>query len=312
MILVTGATGFVGAEILRRASRRGWRVRGLARDPEKAEALGRLPHVELYRANVNDRPELDEAMADVDAVIHLVGIIVETRQQSFEEAHVEGTETVLAATRAAGIRRYVHMSALGVEQGKDLAAYWSTKWRAEEAVRASGLSATIFRPSLIFGPDDKFFNSLARVIRWSPVVPLPSGGTQRSQPVWVGDVAESFLQAARAESTPRETYDVAGPEVLTLRQIVAVLGQVLGKRRVVVPLPLGPLRLAAEIAERVLPSPPVTRDQLKMLAVPNVGDPESVRELTRYFEIEHVSLAKKAPAWLARKAGASRVSQEST
>jgi len=300
VILVTGATGFLGAEIVRRASRRGWRVRGLARHPEDAEALGRLPHVELFRADVGDRQELAEAMADVEAVIHLVGIIVPTRRQSFEEVHVEGTGNVLEACMNAGVRRYVHMSALGAEQGRDRSVYWDTKWRAEQAVRASGLAATIFRPSTIFGPDDAFFNRLARVARWSPVVPLPAGGRQQFQPVWVGDVAEVFLQAARMDATRRPLYEVAGPEVLTLRQIVRVLAGILGRRRVVAPLPMGLLRLGAAVAERVLASPPITRDQLAMLDVPNVADPEAVRALTRDFEIEHATLAAKAPAWLSR------------
>jgi uncharacterized protein YbjT (DUF2867 family) len=308
VILVTGATGFVGAEILRRASRRGWRVRGLARQPEKAEELGRLPHVELFRADINDPPELDEAMAEVDAVVHLVGIIVPTRDQGFEKVHVEGTRSVLSAARRAGIRRFVHMSALGADRAKDLTAYFDTKWRAEEVVREEareqGVSATIFRPSLIYGPDDAFFNQLARVVRWSPVVLLPDGGRQRFQPVWVGDVAECFLQAARAESTTGETYEVGGPDVLTLRQIVGVLAEILGKRRAILPLPMAPLRLGAAVAERLLPKPPITRDQLKMLEVPSVVDPEALRALTRDFEIEHARLAAKAPAWLARKTNA--------
>jgi uncharacterized protein YbjT (DUF2867 family) len=308
VILVTGATGFVGAEILRRASRRGWRVRGLARQPEKAEELGRLPHVELFRADINDPPELDEAMAEVDAVVHLVGIIVPTRDQGFEKVHVEGTWSVLAAARRAGIRRFVHMSALGADRARDLTPYFDTKWRAEEAVREEareqGVSATIFRPSLIYGPDDAFFNQLARVVRWSPVVLLPDGGRQRFQPVWVGDVAECFLQAARAESTQHETYEVGGPDVLTLRQIVGVLAEILGKRRAILPLPVAPLRLGAAVAERLLPKPPITRDQLKMLEVPSVVDPEALRALTRDFEIEHARLAAKAPAWLARNTNA--------
>ena len=308
MILVTGATGFVGAEILRRASRRGWRVRGLARHPEKAEPLGRLPHVELFRADIDDPPELDEAMADVEAVVHLVGIIAPTREQGFEQVHVEGTRNVLDAARRAGIRRFVHMSALGVERGRGLTAYFDTKWRAEEAVREAareqGVSTTIFRPSLIFGPDDEFFNRLARVVRWSPVVPLPGGGDQRFQPVWVGDVAECFLQAARAGSTPRDTYEVGGPDVLTLREIVQVLAEILGKRRAVVSLPVAPLRLAAAAAERALAEPPLTRDQLKMLEIPSVVEPNAIKALTRDFEIEHARLARKAPDWLARTTSA--------
>ncbi len=298
MILVTGATGFIGAEILRRGSARGWRMRGLARRPDRAEALGRLPHVELFRGDIGETGDLGEALEGVTALVHLVGIIVETRAQSFRETHVTGTENVLRAARNAGVRRYVHMSALDVEAGRNSSEYYRTKWAAEEAVRASGLTATIFRPSLVFGPDDEFFNRLALGIRWSPVVPLPGGGRTRFQPVWVGDVAECFLQAARMEATPEPVYDLAGPVVLTLREIVSVLARILGKRRATVPVPVAPLKLAAGLAERILSRPPLTRDQLKMLALDNVSDRESIRALKRDFEIEHARLADKAPAWL--------------
>jgi NADH dehydrogenase len=298
VILVTGATGFVGAEILRRASARGWRVRGLSRRPECAEELGRLPHVELFRSDVGDPVDLDEALEGVKTVIHLVGIIVATRAQSFEKAHIVGTKTVLEATVRAGVRRYVHMSALGVEAGRGLSEYYRTKWAAEEAVRASDVEATVLRPSIIFGPGDDFVNQLARVVRLSPVVPLPGGGTTRFQPVWVGDVAECFLQAARMDSTPQPVYDVVGPEILSLREIVNVLANAMGRRRKTVAVPIGPLRVGAAIAERVLPRPPLTRDQLAMLAWDNTTDPESVARLLQDFELEHAGVEEKMPGWL--------------
>lgn len=298
MILVTGATGFVGAEILRRASARGWRVRGLARRPERAADLGRLPHVELFRADVGDRADLEEALEGVKTVIHLVGIIVATREQSFESAHVVGTKTVLEAAVGAGVQRYVHMSALGVETGRGLSEYYRTKWVAEEAVRATDVEATILRPSIIFGPGDDFVNQLAKAVRLSPVVPLPGGGTTRFQPVWVGDVAECFLQAARMDSTPRPVYDVVGPEIVSLREIVNVLANAMGRRRKTVAVPIGLLRVGAAIAERILPRPPLTRDQLAMLARDNTTDPQSVARLLQDFELEHAGLKEKMPGWL--------------
>ena len=300
MILVTGATGFIGAEILRRASRRGWRVRGLARHPERAEALGRLPHVELFRGDVSRPDELHEALEGVETVIHLVGIIVETRAQSYEDVHVTGTRNAVEATRRAGISRYVHMSALGVEAGRDVSDYYRTKWRAEEIVRGAGLESTIFRPSVVFGRDDDFFNRFVRILRWSPVVPLPAGGRSRFQPVWIGDVAECFLQATRMERTPEPAYDVAGPEIMTLKEIVRTLMEVTGRRRPIVALPVAPLRLGAAVLETALPSPPVTRDQLRMLSIDNVSDRAGQQALRRDFEIEHARLADKAAAWLAR------------
>jgi NADH dehydrogenase len=298
VILVTGATGFVGSEILRRASWRGWRVRGLARRPDRAEALGRLPHVELFRGDVTDPGDLGEAMEGVTAVVHLVGIIVATSEQGFEEAHVGGTRATLEAAARAGVPRFVHMSALGVPEGRDLTPYLRTKWEAEEAVRGSGLSTTIFRPSLVFGRDSELFGPLARVVRYSPVLPLPGGGRQRLQPVWVGDVAECFLQAARMERSPEPVYEVGGPEVLELREVVHAMAEAMGRRHpAIVPLPVRLLKGLAGIGEKLLPSPPVTADQLRMLELGSVASPAALKALRRDFEIEHARLADKAGDW---------------
>ncbi|MDX1660245.1 MAG: complex I NDUFA9 subunit family protein [Gemmatimonadota bacterium] len=298
MILVTGATGFIGSEILRRGSRRGWRIRGLSRHPDRAEALGRLPHVELFRGDVSTPADLEEAMEGVAAVVHLVGIIHEGNQ-SFEEAHVQGTRRVLEAARSAGVERYVHMSALGAEQGRGLTDYFDTKWRAEELVRDAPLEATIFRPSVVFGPDDEFTNRLATIAKWSPVVFLPGGGKQRMQPIWVGDVAECFLQAARMEASPRETYEMGGPEVLTVADMVRVLLDAMGRsRRPVAPVPVGVASIGAAVMESAPGDPLVTRAQLKMLEIESVPEEESLRALIRDFEFEHARLAEKAPAWL--------------
>lgn len=298
MILVTGATGFIGSEILRRASKRGWRVRGLARHPDRAEELGRLPHVELFRGDVTDPDDLDEAMEGVTAVVHLVGIIAPTKKQDFDAVHVGGTKAVLAAAGRAGVPRHVHMSALGAVEARDATDYFRTKWEAEEAVRESGLSATIFRPSIVFGRDSDLFRPLGRAVRYSPAIPLPGGGRQRLQPVWVGDVAECFLQAARMERSPEPAYEAAGPDVLELRDVVATLAEAMGRRRpAIVPLPAGPLETLAGIAEKAFPNPPVTADQLRMLEIGSVASPEAVRALRRDFEIEHARLADKAPEW---------------
>lgn len=301
MILVTGATGFVGSEVLRRASKRGWRVRGLARRPDRAETLGRLPHVELFRGDITDPAELDEALEGVTAVIHLVGIIAATTEQGFEDVHVGGTRAVLDAASRAGVPRFIHMSALGVVEGREVTDYFRTKWEAEEVIRASDLSTTIFRPSTIFGKDSEFFSLLAKMLRWSPgVLPLPGGGRQRLQPVWVGDVAECFLQAARMQHSPEAVYDVGGPEVLELRDVVAALARAIGRRDpAIVPLPLGPLAALAGVVERVLPALPVTEDQLKMLEIGSVVSPEALKALRRDFEIEHARLSEKAPGWFA-------------
>lgn len=302
MILVTGATGFIGSEIVRRASRRGWQVRGLSRHPERHEALRALPHVELVEGDVADPGSLEGPMEGVGAVIHLVGIIAETKWQSFEEAHVDGTENVLDAARREGVGRFVHMSALGAEEGRGATEYFRTKWEAEEAVRGSGLDHVIFRPSIVFGPGEDFTGKLAPLIRFSPVLALPGGGAQRLQPVWVGDVADCFLQAARAERLSSDLHQVAGPEVMTLARMTRILARAMGKRpRPVVPLPVSVARLGAAAIE-ALPVPPLlTRAQLTMLELESVADPGAVVALLEEFEIEHASLAEKAPEWLGKE-----------
>lgn len=205
---------------------------------------------------------------------------------------------MLEAAGRAGVRRVVHMSALGAVEGRDLSEYFRTKWKAEEAVRSCGMDTTIFRPSLVFGREDEFFNRLAVSVRWSPVVPLPGRGETQFQPVWVGDVAECFLQAARMEQTAEPEYDVAGPEVLSFEGIVQALMSAMGKRRAVAPIPLTLVRAAATVAEALLPRPPVTRDQLAMLGFDNVSTEGAVAALLRDFEIEHPRLADKSSEWL--------------
>ena len=306
MILVTGATGFVGSEVVRRASLRGWRVRGLARRPHLAPTLGRLPHVELFRGSATDPGDLQQAMENVTTVLHLVGIIVQTREQSFHDAHVEATRAVLEAAERAGVSRFVHMSALGVEAGRHVSEYYRTKWQGEELVRASPLDTTIFRPSLVFGPEDDFFNRFAKIARWSPVVPLPLGGRTRFQPVWVGDVAECFLQAGRMSHAPEPVYDLAGPEVLTLAEVVRAVQRMTGRPRPTPTVPASLLRLVATVGERVLPRPPVTVDQLKMMALDNVSNSTALGVLLRDFEIEHAGIEDKAAEWLAPSSGGTR------
>lgn len=301
MIAVTGATGFIGAEIVRRASRAGTPVRGIARSPDRAEGLAALPGVELLEGDVVTGEGLDRVFDGADAVVHLVGIIVETKRQTYEEVHVRGTGNVLAAARAAGIRRFVHMSALGAEAGRDVTDYFRTKWEAERAVRESGLETTVFRPSVVFGPGDDFTNRLAPLVRWSPVVALPGGGRFRLQPVWVGDVAECFLQAARANATDRPVYDVGGPEVMTLADMIQTMARAMGRRRrTIVPLPLPLARLGAAVLEALPTEPFVTRAQLAMLELESVVDPDGVRALTGAFDLQHARFGDKAPEWLGR------------
>lgn len=234
MILVTGGTGFVGKEIVRQLAQAGHRVRVLARHPERVEkgaiTLDLPPNVEFVRGDVLNPASLEAAMTGVTAVIHLVGILFETPWISYEQAHIDSTVNVLNAARAAAVKRYLHMSALGTRSSA-IARYHRTKWEAEERVRQSGLDWTILRPSLIYGPGDKSFNLLSSFLRWPfdfmnfYSFPNLGGGKARVQPIAVGDVAKSFVNALSNSATVGKTYDLCGPKDLSWTEILLRLAK---------------------------------------------------------------------------------------
>jgi uncharacterized protein YbjT (DUF2867 family) len=284
-LLITGATGFVGRETLRQARAAGHTLRVLARRPASmaARAIQTEFKAELRAGDVLDAASLAGAAEGCGAVIHLVGIISEIGRQTFEHVHVRATEQVLAAARSAGVRRFVQMSALGTRAGA-ASRYHQTKWAAEQAVRASGLDWTILRPSLIFGPEDHFVNLFARMSRWSPVLPVMGPGTAQLQPVAVEDVAACFVRAIGKPEAAGSTLEVCGPERFTLPELLQEILAALGRRRLLLHLPLPVARAQAALLETTFPwllrqAPPLNRDQLLMLQEDNVGNPEPAARL---------------------------------
>lgn len=287
MIAITGGTGFVGSHIARRALGAGRRVRLVVRHPQGGSELERAG-AEVVAGDVQDPTSLREAFAGVEAVVHLVGIIQERGVNTFDAVHHRGTVNVIEAMRSAGVRRLVHMSALGTRSDAR-SAYHRTKWLGEEAVRASGLDWTIHRPSIVYGKGDGFVTRFAGMIRRSPVLPVPGDGRNRLQPAWVGDVAACFLQSLDLPASVARTYELGGPRAYTLEEVLDLLMEAMGKRRPKVHVPLPLLRANAAVLERVLPAPPVTRDQLIMLEEDNVCDTSAMR---RDFEVEMPALAE--------------------
>lgn len=235
MVLLTGGTGFIGREVIRQLTQAGHRVRLVARRPERAAALAEQYDCEVVAGDVLDPASLQRAMVGVDAVVHLVGIIHETPRVSFESAHTQATANVLAAARAAGVRRYVHMSALGTRPGA-VSRYHRSKWEAEELVRQSGLDWTILRPSLVYGPGDRSLNVLAAFMRapldfWNCYsFPNLGGGTAQVQPVAVEEVALAFVRALSNAAALGRTYDLCGPAPITWRELLLQLAQRQGAR----------------------------------------------------------------------------------
>jgi len=276
-VLVTGGTGFVGTHLVNRLLHRGHEVAVLARDAGKTRNRYNRP-VEPVRGDVLDRESLAASAQGRDALVHLVGIIHEEGAQTFDRMHREAVENAVAAAERAGVRRYLHMSAMGSSDDSP-SEYGRTKAAGEKAVRASRLAWTIFRPSIIFGPGDGFVSLLATIVRKNPgFIPVIGPGTTRFQPVSVYDVARVFADALEKPETAGKSYEVGGPDVLTLNEIDREIAAAVGKRgKPLVHFPLWYGRLLASLFERlarrgILEAPPLTRDQLRSLAVDNTGD----------------------------------------
>lgn len=260
-VLVTGAAGFVGQHTVRELVAQGQSVRALVRSLDGAASLDEA-ECELARGDVDDPASLADAVAGMDAVLHLVAVI-HGRPSDFERVIEAGTRNVLAAAQDAGIRRFVQMSALGTSVAtKDSVPYYRAKWRAEQAVRESGLSHAILRPSFVFGADGGALPRFARIARLAPLTPVVGPGTQRLQPIWVDDLARAAgLALARDDELHVE---LGGPDIVDWNEFWAQLKAAIGTRRPSIHVPSWLVRPQALLFER-LPNPPVTRDQLRML-----------------------------------------------
>lgn len=273
MVFVTGSTGFVGRAVVEALLAHGHRVRCLVR-PGSEPRLAPREGVEAVAGDVTTPAGLAAAVRGADAVVHLVGIIRERRGRgvTFERLHTEATRHVLAAAQAAGAQRLVHMSALGTRAGAG-SRYHQTKWAAEEAVRASGLDWTIFRPSVIFGPGDGFVTLVARLVRWFPIVPVIGDGRNRFQPVAVETVAAGFARAIERPASVGRVFEVGGPRPYTFDEILDEVGAALGRPRV--PKLHHPVGLMAPLVRLLegIPTFPLSSDQLLMLGEDNTCDP---------------------------------------
>ncbi|MBI1967567.1 MAG: NAD(P)H-binding protein [Gemmatimonadetes bacterium] len=262
LVALTGATGFVGRHIATLLLKRGHRVRALVRDPGRAP-LPAGTTLEWIRGALADRGALQALLAGADAVVHLVGIIAERGTATFAAVHVDGTRSLVEAAQAEGVRRFVYMSAVGARDEVGATLYHRTKARAEAIVRASGLAAAVFRPSIISGPENVPIRLLARLHRLLPAVPVFGDGSFPTQPVWIGDVALAFALAAERPAFTGD-YELGGPDRLTYVEFVRAIGRASGQPRPLVHVPLSLMRVAARACD-VVPGAPITSDQLQML-----------------------------------------------
>lgn len=275
LVTVFGGSGFVGGQVVRALAKAGHRVRVAVRQPNLAyrmRMLGDVGQIEVVQANVRNPASIARALDGAEACVNLVGVLWESGRQKFQSIHVMAAQNVAQAAAKAGVKYLVHMSALGANAESE-SKYFRTKAEGEAAVRAAFPGATIVRPSLVFGVDDKFFNRFAQIAALSPVMPLV-GGDSRVQPVFVADVAAVIAKAAASPAAVGVTYELGGPTVYTMREIMQLILTETGRARPLVPLPWPVASLIGALGDTVagiLP-PPLTSDQVEMLKVDNVAE----------------------------------------
>lgn len=270
LVTVFGGSGFLGRHVVRALVKRGYRVIVAVRRPDLAghlQPLGRVGQIHALQANVRYPASVDAATRDADAVVNLTGILFERGRQRFDAVQWTGAEAVAQAAAARGAR-LVHLSALGAD-GDSPSLYARSKARGEQAVLAATPGATILRPSIMFGPEDHFFNRFAGIARMSPALPLIGGGLTRFQPVFAGDVAAAVAKGVAGETTPGTIYELGGPEVRTFKQLMQYMLATIERRRLLLPLPFGLAKLQAMFLQ-YMPIPLLTPDQVEMLRRDNV------------------------------------------
>lgn len=270
-ILVTGGSGYLGSHIVKQLVSGGKNVRVLVRNRQRAQQEERLYgfDVEWVEGDVTQPETLTPAMKGINIVVHTVAIAIEKGSATYEEVNAQGTLNMVNAAKAAQVRRFINISQLGAKSDLPY-RFLASKGLAQEYVAASGLNWTTFRPSVIWGPEDEFANTFARLAAFSPIIYPIIDRTARFQPVWVEDVASCVVKALYDPATIGMEYELGGPELLTLEEIEQRALEAIGAHRIMVPLPRALLIPIVVLMEKALPNPPVTRSLLELLAVDNV------------------------------------------
>ena len=271
LVTVFGGSGFLGRNVVRALCKRDYRIRVAVRRPELAghlQPLGKVGQIHAVQANLRYPASVEAAMRDSHVAINLVGILTESGAQTFNAVQAAGADTVAKAALAAGAR-VVHVSAIGADEHSP-SRYARAKAAGEKAVLSEVPAATILRPSVVFGPEDQFTNRFAALARFSPVLPLVGGGKTKLQPVYVGDVATAVADAVDGKTQPGAAYELGGPEVLTMREILEIILSTIDRQRMMVSLPFGLAKLQAMFL-RFAPGPlRLTPDQVELLRSDNV------------------------------------------
>jgi NADH dehydrogenase len=276
LVTVFGASGLIGRHTARALAKAGWRIRAVCRHPNLANYLlpaGLPGQIQLFKGNVRDDDCVARALEGADAAVNLTGVLYSRGEQSFEVLHVDAAKRIGRLAREADVKMLVHLSAIGADPDAD-SSYAESKGRGERVLREEFPDATILRPSLVFGPEDQFFNKFAWLARISPALPLIGGGCTKFQPVFVGDVAAAILRCLEDTSTSGRTYELGGPSVYTFKELMQLILREIGRKRVLVPWPFFLAFIDAfflQMPSLILPiAPLLTVDQVRLLKTDNV------------------------------------------
>jgi NADH dehydrogenase len=304
LVVVIGGSGFIGRHLVQRLAARGVRVRVAVRRPERArflQPMGDVGQIDIMQTNLRDEASVRAALRGADTVVNLCGVIAKKGAQTFESLHVTGAGRAARLAAEAGAATFVQISSIGAD-ARSKSSYARSKAGGEAAVRQAFADATIVRPSIVFGPEDEFFNRFAALARLTPVLPLfghglSDAGATRFQPVFVGDVADAICRIIDDPAARGETYELGGPAVLSFRQIMELICAYTGRKRTLVPIPFAVARFEATFLQ-MLPSPPLTRDQVRLLEIDNVVA-DGAKGLAD-LGVTPTSVETVVPAYLAR------------
>ena len=303
LVAVFGGSGFIGRYVVQALAKRGHRIRVAVRRPDLAghvQPLGMVGQIKPIQANLRYRWSIDRAIEGANAVVNLVGILAESGRQTFDAVQSFGPRAIGEAARAAGVSHVVHNSAIGADQPSTI-GYIRSKAEGEAGLLEAFPDAVIMRPSIVFGPEDHFFNRFAAMARISPALPLIGGGKTKFQPVFAGDVGEAIARAVEGKARSGTIYELGGPEVLTFRQLMERMLEITRRKRLLLPVPWPIARIMGRVGE-FMPGQPLTRDQVRMLRFDNVVSEDAKRDgrTLQGLGIEATALEVVLPTYLRR------------
>ncbi len=306
LAVIFGGSGFVGRNVVRELAKRGWRVRVAVRRPHLAQFLrpmGAVGQIQLKQCNLRHSPSVSDALRGADAVVNLVGLLHQAGPQTFSAVQYNGAATLASLAKKEGVEKYVHMSAIGADAQSE-SLYARTKGEAELKVREAIPSATILRPSIIFGPEDSFFNKFASVAGMTPALPLIGGGKTRFQPVYVDDVADAICEVLTRPEAAGRVYEIGGPRIYSFRELMELMLRETGQKRLLLPVPFFIASLIGFFGQVVgrLPfiEPVLTADQVKLLKRDNIVNTNEHTGVLGDLDIDPHTVEAVLPSYMVR------------